>query len=62
MKHFSDLNIDIKEAKLARNYYGSLGKFLKVTKLRKQIKHREAILKKKNIDFSRSFILKRLND
>ena len=43
-QHFLNLNLDVQEVKLARNYYGSLKNYLGITEIRKKIKYEEAIV------------------
>jgi hypothetical protein len=42
LDHFEKLGVEIIEAKISRNYYSSLEKYLEITEIRKEIKIEES--------------------
>jgi hypothetical protein len=42
--HFSKLGYHVVEAKLARNYHDSLDKFIKITKMKRDVKYQQAVV------------------
>ena len=42
LNHFENLGVEIVEAKISRNYYSCLEKYLEITEIRKEIKVEES--------------------